>query len=78
MNRPKSENDTLFLKVEQILRKLPDISSRILEDESSSGSTDRSEAWSLFLTLCLFLLLGEALLGQPATVREKKATSINA
>ena len=78
VNRPKSENDTLFLKVEQILGKLPDISSRILEDESSSGSTDRSEAWSLFLTLCLFLLLGEALLGQPAMVREKKATSINA
>ena len=78
INRPKSENDTLFLKVEQILGKLPDISSRILEDESSSGSIERSEVWSLFLTLCLFLLLGEAFLGQPATVPKKKATSFNA
>lgn len=78
VNRPNSENDTMFLKVQQILEKLPDISSRILKDESSSGSTDQSEVWSLFLTLCLFLLLGEALLGQPATVSEKKATSINA
>ena len=78
INRPKSENDTLFLKVEQILGKLPDISSRILEDESSSGSIDRSEVWSLFLTLCLFLLLGEAFLGQPTSVPKKKATSINA
>jgi hypothetical protein len=78
INRPKSENDTLFLKVEQILGKLPDISSRILEDESSSGSIDRSEIWSLFLTLCLSLLLGEAFLGQPATVPKKKASSINA
>ena len=78
VNRPKSENETQFLKVEKILEKLPDISSRILEDELSSGSTDRSEVWSIFLTLCLFLLLGEAFLGQPATVRERKATSINA
>ena len=78
INRPKTENDTLFLKVEQILGKLPDISSRTLEDESSSGSIDRSEVWSLFLTLCLFLLLGEAFLGQPATVPKKKATSFNA
>jgi hypothetical protein len=78
INRPKTENDTLFLKVEQILERLPDISSRILEDESSSGSIERSEVWSLFLTLCLFLLLGEAFLGQPATVPKKKATSFNA
>jgi len=78
INRPKTENDTLFLKVEQILERLPDISSRTLEDESSSGSIDRSEVWSLFLTLCLFLLLGEAFLGQPATVPKKKATSFNA
>jgi len=78
INRPKSENDTLFLTVEQILEKLPNIPPRLLDDESSSALNDRSEAWSLFLTLCLFLLLGEALLGQPATVREKKATSINA
>jgi hypothetical protein len=50
----------------------------MLEDKPTSGSTDRTEVWSLFLTLCLFLLLGEAFLGQPATVRENKATSINA
>jgi hypothetical protein len=78
INRPKSENDTLFLTVEQILEKLPSISPRLLEDESSSGSNDRSEAWSFFLTLCLILLLGEALLGQPALARENKAISINA
>ena len=78
INRPKSENDTLFLRVEQILEKLPSISPRLLEDESSSGSNDRSEAWSFFLTLCLILLLGEALLGQPALARENKAISINA
>ena len=78
INRPKSENDTLFLTVEQILEKLPSISPRLLEDESSSASNDRSEAWSFFLTLCLILLLGEALLGQPALARENKAISINA
>jgi hypothetical protein len=78
INRPKSENDTLFLTVEQILEKLPSISPRLLEDESSSGSNDQSEAWSFFLTLCLILLLGEALLGQPALARENKAISINA
>ena len=78
VNRPKSENDTLFLTVEQILEKLPNISPRLLEDESSSDSNDRSEVWSFFLTLCLILLLGEALLGQPAVVREKKTISINA
>ena len=78
INRPKSENDTLFLTVEQILEKLPNISPRLLEDESSSASNDRSEAWSFFLTLCLILLLGEALLGQPALARENKAISINA
>ena len=72
VNRPKSENDTFFLKVEQILNKLPNISPRQLDDDFSSGSTDRSEVWSLFLTLCLFLLLGEAFLGQPTVVREKK------
>ena len=77
VNCPKSENDTLFLKVEQILQKLPNISPRLLEDESSSGSTDRSEVWSFFLTLCLILLLGEAFLGQPAAAREKKAISIH-
>jgi len=78
INRPKSENDTLFLTVEQILEKLPNISPRLLEDESSSALNDRSEAWSFFLTLCLILLLGEALLGQPALARENKAISINA
>ena len=78
INRPKSENDTLFLTVEQILEKLPNISPRLLEDESSSASNDRSEAWSFFLTLCLILLLGEALLGQPALAHENKAISINA
>ena len=78
INRPKSENDTLFLTVEQILEKLPNIPPRLLEDESSSALNDRSEAWSFFLTLCLILLLGEALLGQPALARENKAISINA
>ena len=78
INRPKSENDTLFLTIEQILEKLPNISPRLLEDESSSASNDRSEAWSFFLTLCLILLLGEALLGQPALAHENKAISINA
>jgi len=78
INRPKSENDTLFLTIEQILEKLPNISPRLLEDESSSALNDRSEAWSFFLTLCLILLLGEALLGQPALARENKAISINA
>jgi len=48
INRPKSENDTLFLTVEQILEKLPNISPRLLEDESSSALNDRSEAWSFF------------------------------
>ena len=48
INRPKSENDTLFLTVEQILEKLPNIPPRLLEDESSSASNDRSEAWSFF------------------------------
>ena len=78
INRPKSENDTLFLTVEQILEKLPNISPRLLDDETSSALNDRSEAWSFFLTLCLILLLGEALLGQPALARENKAISINA
>ena len=78
INRPKSENDTLFLTVEQILEKLPNIPPRLLDDESSSALNDRSEAWSFFLTLCLILLLGEALLGQPALARENKAISINA
>ena len=78
INRPKSENDTLFLTVEQILEKLPNISPHLLDDETSSSLNDRSEAWSFFLTLCLILLLGEALLGQPALARENKAISINA
>ena len=78
INRPKSENDTLFLTVEQILEKLPNIPPRLLDDESSSALNDRSEAWSFFLTLCLILFLGEALLGQPALARENKAISINA
>jgi hypothetical protein len=50
----------------------------MLEDKPTSGSTDRSEVWSLFLTLCLFLLLGEAFLGQPTAVLKKKNDSINA
>jgi len=78
INRPKSENDTLFLTVEQILEKLPNIPPRLLDDETSSSLNDRSEAWSFFLTLCLILLLGEALLGQPALAHENKAISINA
>lgn len=78
INRPKSENDTLFLTVEQILEKLPNISPHLLDDETSSSLNDRSEAWSFFLTLCLILLLGEALLGQPALAHENKAISINA
>jgi hypothetical protein len=78
VNRPKSENDALFLKVEQILKRLPDISPRLFKDDSLSGTTNRSEVWPLFLTLCLFLLLGEALLGQPVAARDNKAHSINA
>lgn len=78
VNRPKSENDTLFLKVEQILERLPDIPPRLFKDDSLSGTIDRSEVWPLFLTLCLLLLLGEALLGQPVAARDNKAHSINA
>ncbi len=78
VNRPKSENDTLFLKEKQILEKLPNISPRLLKDGASSESTNRSEVWSLFLTFCLLLLLGEALLGQPPIVPRNKITSINA
>ncbi|MDG1324879.1 MAG: BatA domain-containing protein [Opitutales bacterium] len=78
VNRPKSENDTLFLKTEQIFKKLPNISPRLFDDEPSYGPTGRSEAWSFFLILCLLLLLVEALLGQPAATPKNKAISNDA
>ena len=78
VNRPKSENDTLFLKTEQIFKKLPNISPRLFDDEPSYGPTGRSEAWSFFLILCLLLLLVEALLGQPAAAPKNKAISNDA
>ena len=78
VNRPKSENDTLFLKTEQIFKKLPNLSPRLFDDEPSYGPTGRSEAWSFFLILCLLLLLVEALLGQPAAAPKNKAISNDA
>ena len=78
VNRPKSENDTLFLKTEQIFKKLPNLSPRLFDDEPSYGPTGRSEAWSFFLILCLLLLLVEALLGQPAATPKNKAISNDA
>jgi len=78
VNRPQEENERRFHKDEEIAGELPGISPRIVEGESSSDSTDRSEIWSFFLLLCLVLLLGEAFLGQPASTSANKAISSNA
>ena len=78
VNRPQEENERRFHQNDEIMGKLPGISPRIMEDESSSDSTDRSEIWSFFLLLCLVLLLGEAFLGQPAATSANKAISSNA
>ena len=78
INRPQEENERRFHKDEEIIGKLPGISPRLMEEESSSDSTDRSEVWSFFLLLCLVLLLGEAFLGQPASTSANKAISSNA
>ncbi len=78
VNRPQEENERRFHQNDEIMGKLPGISPRIMEDESSPDSTDRSEIWSFFLLLCLVLLLGEAFLGQPAVTSAKKAISSNA
>ncbi len=78
VNRPQEENERRFHQNDEIMGKLPGISPRIVEDESSSDSTDRSEIWSFFLLLCLVLLLGEAFLGQPAATNASKAISSHA
>ena len=78
VNRPQEENERRFHQNDEIMGKLPGISPRIMEDESSSDSTDRSEIWSFFLLLCLVLLLGEAFLGQPAATSANKTISSNA
>ena len=78
VNRPQEENERRFHQNDEIMGKLPGISPRIMEDESSSDSTDRSEIWSFFLLLCLVLLLGEAFLGQPAATSANKAISSHA
>ncbi|MBT3637624.1 MAG: hypothetical protein HN531_11835 [Opitutae bacterium] len=78
VNRPQEENERRFHKDEEIIEELPGISPRLMEEENSSDSTDRSEIWSFFLLLCLVLLLGEAFLGQPASTSANKAISSNA
>ena len=78
VNRPQEENERRFHKDEEIIGELPGISPRLMEEENSSDSTDRSEIWSFFLLLCLVLLLGEAFLGQPASTSVNKAISSNA
>ena len=78
VNRPQEENERRFHQNDEIMGKLPGVSPRIVEDESSSDSTDRSEIWSFFLLLCLVLLLGEAFLGQPAATSANKAISSHA
>ncbi len=78
VNRPQEENERRFHQNDEIMGKLPGVSPRIVEDESSSDSTDRSEIWSFFLLLCLVLLLGEAFLGQPAATNASKAISSHA
>jgi hypothetical protein len=78
VNRPQEENERRFHKDQEIIGKLPGISPRLMKEESSSDSTDRSEVWSFFLLLCLVLLLGEAFLGQPASTSANKAISSNA
>jgi len=78
VNRPQEENEIRFHKTEEIVAKLPGVSPRLMTEENSSESTDRSEIWSFFLLLCLVLLLGEAFLGQPASTTLNKAISSNA
>lgn len=78
VNRPQEENERRFHQNDEIMGKLPGVSPRIVADESSSDSTDRSEIWSFFLLLCLVLLLGEAFLGQPAATSASKAISSHA
>ena len=78
VNRPQEENERRFHQNDEIMGKLPGVSPRIVEDESSSDSTDRSEIWSFFLLLCLVMLLGEAFLGQPAATSASKAISSHA
>ena len=78
VNRPNEENERSFHNNVQIMEKLPGISPRIMEDDRSSDSSDRSEVWSFFLLLCLVLLLGEAFLGQPAAATANKTISRNA
>jgi len=77
VNRPKEENENQFLKKGEITGKLPGIAPRLIDGESISDSTDRSEIWSFFLIVCLILLLGEAFLGQPALAKENKPVSSN-
>jgi hypothetical protein len=78
VNRPQEENEIRFHKTEEIIAKLPGVSPRLVTEENSSESTDRSEIWSFFLLLCLVLLLGEAFLGQPASTTLNKTLSSNA
>jgi len=78
VNRPQEENERRFLENEEIIGQLPGISPRLMEEENSSDSTNRSEVWSFFLILCLVLLLGEAFLGQPAPASPGKAVSTHA
>ena len=77
VNRPKEENESQFLKKGEIIGKLPSIAPRVIDGESISDSTDRTEIWSFFLIVCLILLLGEAFLGQPAMAKENKSVSSN-
>jgi hypothetical protein len=77
VNRPKEENESQFLKKGEIAGKLPGIAPRVIDGESISDSTDRSEIWSFFLIVCLILLLGEAFLGQPPLAKEGNLISSN-
>ena len=78
VNRPKEENESQFLKKDEITGKLPGIAPRVIDGESISDSTDRTEVWSFFLIVCLVLLLGEAFLGQPPVAKEDKTLPGNA
>lgn len=75
VNRPKEENESQFLKKGEIIGKLPGIAPRVIEGDSISDATDRTEIWSFFLIVCLILLLGEAFLGQPALSKQEKPVS---
>ena len=78
VNRPKEENESQFLKKEEITGKLPGIAPRVIDGESISDSTDRTEVWSFFLIVCLVLLLGEAFLGQPPVAKKDNTLPGNA